>query len=956
MSKASKIDITRINAIAELERVGVAFNPASENELLLHCPMHDDTNASCYLNTSKNMYICHACKGKGDIIAFLAHTLKQERKTVIADLSTRYDLGACKIVNPKRIEEWHQAIYKAGPLLTALYDRGVSDDVIRLARIGYADGRITIPIYNANNQAINVRKYLPGAPGHLKMRNVPGMQSTALYPITDLKYDTVWLCGGELKALVAGMYLHFINVGAIAVTGGEGTWALDFTKLLAGKTVYICMDVDAAGVAAAQRLAAQLHNSCTVYVIQLPLSVAEVPKGDLNDWVRLAKPSVADFEQLMSAAPKYTLEATADDAISTEVLNLHLSQVCSAEHVGRLVECDVIISALDENPYLLPKLIEVTCTKDQSNCAFCPFMCKDADVLGTFKDHVKVNASSIGVVEMVSNPPKMHEDAIKTALRIPHCKAVKFKVIARRNVMDVRLVPPLHTFGTHNEHLVQPALVTTKDIELNTPYRVRGRVYPHPRNQQSIFLVFDVQKSSDSLSHFSCDLDKYEELCIFRPVTWTTAGLEEVLEQIYSDYEANITRIYERRRLHIAIDLCFHSSLHFKLDSTLQNGWVNTLILGDSSQGKSEATLRLLEFYDLGVRSDCKNATVAGLLGGLQQLGTRWFVTWGVIPTHDRRLVVLEEVKGTSPEVLGKLTDMRSSGVAELSKIEKRKSHARTRLLFISNPRSDRPIAAYNFGIEAIRELMGSLEDVRRFDMAVILAASQVDTTRINELSVSGVDIPHKYTAEMSKRLVLRSWTRSVNQIRFEPAAVTACLRCAVSLCDTFSEALPLCDRGTTRYKLARLAIALANKTFSTDDTFEVTVVRECHIEYVFNYLMQEYSEPTFGYKDFSQAQKFANQVTSPNLIIKKILSTKHPNDFVKQLLHTDEINLVDIMDWCELERDLAQQVLSFLVRKHAVYRRKSHYIKTSEFIALLKRMSDNGVTQQATIHNTEEF
>ena len=74
--------------------------------------------------------------------------------------------------------------------------------------------------------------------------------------------------------------------------------------------------------------------------------------------------------------------------------------------------------------------------------------------------------------------------------------------------------------------------------------------------------------------------------------------------------------------------------------------------------------MRLMDHYKLGARHECKNATSAGLLGGLQQLGSRWFVSWGIIPMHDKRLVVLEEIKGTPIEVLAKLTDMRSSGIA----------------------------------------------------------------------------------------------------------------------------------------------------------------------------------------------------------------------------------------------------------------------------------------------------
>ncbi len=41
MAKAtSTIDITRINALAELERIGWKFEPRGENEVILKCPVH----------------------------------------------------------------------------------------------------------------------------------------------------------------------------------------------------------------------------------------------------------------------------------------------------------------------------------------------------------------------------------------------------------------------------------------------------------------------------------------------------------------------------------------------------------------------------------------------------------------------------------------------------------------------------------------------------------------------------------------------------------------------------------------------------------------------------------------------------------------------------------------------------------------------------------------------------
>jgi len=375
-------------------------------------------------------------------------------------------------------------------------------------------------------------------------------------------------------------------------------------------------------------------------------------------------------------------------------------------------------------------------------------------------------------------------------------------------------------------------------------------------------------------------------------------------------------------------------------DRQVVKGWVEALICGDSSQGKSETVTQLMKHYGLGEKMECKNATVAGLLGGLQQMGTRWFVTWGIIPTHDKRLVVLEELKGASTEVIGRLTDMRSSGIAEIPKIEKRRTHARTRLIAVSNPRSDQPLASYNFGIEAIRELIGGLEDIRRFDTALLVSSSEIDVTTLNDLQRHRPREEHRYTAELCRRCVLWAWTRTPDQVTFTDDAHSAVLDEATRLCNIFTEQIPLVDRGSMRFKLARLATSLACRLFSCGKSNpNVVVVRAVHVAYVSRLLERLYSSSVFGYADFSNAIKSTNVLLNPADIRSRVLQVPFPADFLEQVLHTNEIELRDICDWCGWDKSDALQLLSFLVRKHALVRDGRAYRKSPPFIELLKQL-----------------
>lgn len=929
--------IETVASLVELERVGWKYEPATDDEVKIICPVHDDTSPSASLNVKKNLWKCHVCNAKGDVVSLLAHILKVERATVFKDLSTRYDLSERRAINPAQVEKYHGQIWDSGPLLQALRDRGLDNEMIRKHRLGYHNGRITIPIYDSVKNVVNIRRYLPGAPGPEKMKNTPGYGSIDVFMPEQLHYKQVVLCGGECKSIVSASLLNREQIGAVATTAGEGNWDPRLNASFKGKIVYICYDIDAEGLSGARKVAAHLvWEAESVYIVRLPLDKAKHPKGDINDWV-MEGASTTDFLRALGDAERFVIET--EDEVPTKAKTVKLGTATDADNVGHVIETEGVVSAVDTTPYIVPRLVAVACSKDQDNCPHCPVKPHDPDP-ATGKVELEIKGTSSGILDIVGSGKKDKRDNIRQCLGIPSCKVATFTIRSHYNVSDARVVPQLSIHGDNTDHIVQPAMIVGDAVDLNTPYNFRGRVYPHPKTQQAVLLFDDAHESEDSLTSFTPD--KLEDLKIFQPKEWTVEGLRTKLNQIYHDLETNVSRIYHRRELHLAVDLTYYSVLYIPFDKEVVNGWTNCLIAGDSSQGKSEVTQKLMNFYGLGVKHECKNASVAGLLGGVQQLGNRWFASWGIIPTHDRRLVILEEIKGTPTEVLGKLTDMRSSGIAEITKIEKRRAHARTRLIMVSNPRSDRQVSQYSFGIEIIKELVGSLEDVRRFDFAILVSADDVDPTEINKLASSRPTVKHKYTKELCRKGVLWAWTLKPNQIEIGNETMTEVLKWSTKLCEDYSESIPLLDRGTVRYKLARLATALAARTYSEE--CGRLIVRPCHVEFVYEWLHKMYSSAVFGYADFSKAKTFMTKLIDEDIVRRQLLTQKYPKDLVEHMLHMDKISLHDICDWCELDKDDALKLLGFLIRKHALYRERRMYVKSSQFIGLLKQMKLKGL------------
>jgi hypothetical protein len=932
---SSKYPHVNYSVIAELERFGTAWESVTDEEVKILCPFHADHVPSCHVSTVKQVFKCQACGQKGDVVTLLAKIGETTRRVMWEDLLKRYGVEDTGAIDATVIERYHAAIWAAKPLLRELYDRGVTNEMIREHRLGYDDGRVTIPVKNEAGVFVNVRKYMPGARGNLKFKNIRGHGQMRLFLPEQLSHDKVIVCGGELKAIVTAALLNKAGFGATSLTGGEANWDERFTDKFAGKSVWVMLDIDEAGMSAAATRCTMLHGVAKeTRLVTLPLDINKYPHGDINDWVGKEHATAEMLLKLLQETPEWKPPTYVDWSSRERPRVLEINKAVSAKYVGQRIRVKGVVNAMDVAPYVIPSEVAVVCDKSGKYCAACPVFSIKPDTDGLRK--VKVHPESPGLLEMVNASRAAQRSAIMASLGIPDmCDDVTFKPLKHANAEDVRVSPELHISNRSSDRVMQPAICLGHKLELNETYWFTGRMFPHPRTQQSTLLISRYATAQDALSSYK--LENADELLAFRPAEWTVAGIQAKLDAIYSDLESNVTRIYQRRNLHLAVDLAYHSALLFSFDDKVTKGWTEVLVIGDSAQGKSETCLQLKAHYGLGEKVECKNASVAGLLGGLQQMGSRWFVSWGVIPTHDKRLVILEELKGASIEVISKLTDMRSSGVAEIPKIEKRKTHARARLIALSNTRSGHQVSSYNFGVEAIRELIGGLEDVRRFDLAIVLSADEVDASQLNTLMRSRPRVEHVFTGQLCKKLILWAWTRTERQVMFDDDAQTLILEEATRLCNAYDESIPLCDRGSMRLKLARLAVALACRTFSADADDETVRVRRCHVEYVSAFIDQQYGSDAFGYLSYSKALRTTQALQDTKLLWTKLLQVPFPQDFAEQLLHNDEIELRDIADWCGWSKDAAVEMLSLLVRKHALRRNRQGYRKTPEFISLLK-------------------
>lgn len=913
-----------VDVLAVLDEYGVE-GTLKDNEFTTLCPFHNDTNPSCSININKAVFRCLSCSASGDIYSFLAAVANASRAAVKKHLTGGTKTPA--ILSLKLITNWHKELLNNPPILRRLQLKGILKKTIVKHLIGFEGKRVTIPIFHSNGNPINVRKWLPGAK-RKKVISMGGYGGNHLYPIPSGK--EIIITEGELKALL----IEQLGFNTTTSTTGAKSWEDDWSYLFKDTKVYLCFDIDKAGELAIQKVAKSLYRyTKEIYIIKLPLDRKKYPKGDITDWLITEKNTKKDFIKLKNASIKWE-PFVYKEVLDDKIHEVSLAECTKSEYYNKVIKTSVIVSAKDTLPFVVPQHVKVICPKDQEFCAFCSCL---------KQEEFKISKQHPIILELINVSTNKQRGALKKAIGIPaNCKIFALKVLGSMNVEEVRLIPQIQISHGNSQHVIRQGYYIGHGLETNSNYIIHARVCAQPDTQYATLIIFEAIPSIDNLSTFELKSD----LSIFQPGAWTTKSIEEKLNKLYLDLSHNITRIYMRQNLHLFYDLVYHSALYLPFQKQTIKGWVEGLAIGDSGQGKSETIMQLQKHYGVGEKIDIKSSSIAGLIGGLQETAKRWFITWGIIPLNDKRLVVLEEVKGMDPEIIGRLTETRSSGIAEISKMEKARTNARVRLIWISNPRADRQILSYNFGVEAISELIGTLEDIRRFDMAIVLTANDVDKKWINMPINKREKILHTHTKELCQQLILWGWSRRRNEIKFTSNATNYILDCASEMGDKYTSKIPLVESADQRLKLARLSASLAIRTFSTEDS-KILIVRACHVEYVREFLEKIYSSQACGYEDFSNLVKRETTIKDSEDIKKMLRELPYAKSVVETFLDTKVFTIFDIIDWTEMEIDQCRSLIGLLVRNNAIKRYRRGYIKNQSFITLLKELKREVLTNE---------
>lgn len=927
------------------------LRPNANGECAVKCPWHNDSVESMNININTGRFYCHACDIGGDEYEFYRIVNGYEKadfKRMVLDLEEKYGIRpqsekekslsnslienfeeeATEYISDKEVQKFHKILLQSNKMLHFLLNkRGLRRETIEKYKIGYDVERITIPIYDSHGRCVNIRRYLPESKGKAKMISYKqGSGSARLYPIENLNNDMILLTEGEMDCLLANQ----MGYNAITTTGGANTWKKVWNPLFKDKTVYICYDIDRAGVAGAEKIARNLHDIAKqIKIIKLP--IIDPPDGDITDYFVSLGHTKEDLDLVIDKAPIFTPENEKPENDNSKPVKVHLSEASKAKYIDRKIEMDVMVSGKDIGPYGYPKKVKINCSPDNGNkCATCMMGVNAGERVVYFQKDDRI------LLQLIDCTDSQQRGIIKRKAGIPKtCNAFNMEILEQGNIEEVLLQPELDFSNEDREYTTRIAYVIGHGLKANMSYRMNGMTITDPRYQYVTHLISEAKPSQDNISSFRMTPEKHERLKIFQPTRGQT--VDEKFADIYNDLTHNVTHIYGREDVLTAIDLVYHSVLSFKFqDQFIPRGWVEALIIGDTRTGKSETAQAIMNHYKLGEFVTGENTTYAGLIGGMQQTQKRWFVSWGKIPLNDRRLVVIDEASGLSKEAIGNMSGVRSSGIAEIVKIHQERTHARTRLLWISNTRTGRALREYGYGVEAVKELIGKNEDIARFEFVVSCASEEVSMDLINKPMSEMKQVPHIYTYDLCKQLVLWAWSRTPEQICFTDEAVKLILELAKRMAKDFVSEIPLVEGANQRIKLARMAVAAACRMYSTKDG-ENVIVKPEHVEFVYNFLMQIYKKHSLGYWELSQQIREQEQIAA-QAHDKVVKFLKQNQDVARVFLQYNSIVSKDLEDLCDLDCQTVRRFLKFLAKNGMIGKSSRGYKKQPAFIKILRR------------------
>ena len=616
-----------------------------------------------------------------------------------------------------------------------------------------------------------------------------------------------------------------------------------------------------------------------------------------------------------------------EDQEPAQVPFMHLSEASKGCYNGTKIRTAIHVATIAGRPFQLPMAGSFSCEPDPD-----AKICKGCTKGKTFEDlKWSFDSEDRAVLNLVNVNDNIKKGTIKASAGIPaKCYRVKMKIEEHGNLEEIQVIPMVDYANAYDmdadeddvaskgsQHVVRLAYYMGHGIEANKKYIVEPTVLGHPKDQRVCFLFDKLEPAQNDIDQFKMTPELHHKLKEFRPSKDQT--VEQKLLEIHRDLTVNVHRIGGRFDLSIGVDLCYHSVIGFKFaGDEVNKGWFELVVIGDTSTGKSTLIQRMMTHFGLGELIAGEQAKRTGLIYASVQVAGQWVLIWGKIPQNDRRLLVIDEFSGIPGEEVSKMTQLRSEGKAQGGGVNAHyETFARTRMILLTNPRGNKgSLQGFNYGVQAVDQLFDERADLRRVDLAMIMEETDVPKETVTK-RWDKVDLPHIYTADLCRSLVLWAWSRNPHHIEFSPEAEDEAIEWAGRLGDTYECDLPLAIRTDLKIKIARIAAAVAARLFSTDDEAKKVLIKVEHVQFAAKFIDRCYRKPAMSFFEYARKFKLDNHFTQEKKAdIKYTLESfrDERDSIVSALLDVELITKPLFIDMVNIGQDDFKKLWKFMV------------------------------------------
>lgn len=817
-----------------------------------------EQRASAHVNLTEKVFHCKVC-GQGH----------SEQSFINAILGGSYG-NALRLAqafnNDEDLIAWDKEVLQ-DETAQKVYSLGITPEVARDLYIKTGkDNEIVFPVL-MYDKLVDLRKYNPG--GSPKIKSRFGAINGLVVPYDLWRSEqrrVTLLCAGEKDMAVARSY----GFNAITLTGGEESLPA-FPEMFQDRDVVLVYDNDAAGKAGAIKLANYLFPICkSVKNCTAFHEICRENKEDITDFFTKYHGTREQLIHYIEATPLYNYTEIEGD-VRYPLMDLHSAS--APQYVGKMVRSNIQVVAVSEATFIAPATLIGEKFKESDERK------EDRMYKGEIKEWVLTEDTAQDLLHLVDNDfteKKLGENYRDVLGILQKEKNVRIRRPHKETIYKAYVTDLFETTDTTTVPMEYMAYCLGSKLESGKKYLATYKLVPHPyHGQQLVMIITKVYQANDSVTNFQIGEEQKQNLQVFRDLEGTVA--ERVI-QIVERFK-DILKYNGNNTLITTLDLAYHTALEFNFGAVKHiRGYLDTLVVGESRMGKSSTAEALRKTYGLGafVSLAGNAATIPGLVGGSNKTnGGSYQTRAGIIPQNHRGLIIFEELGKSNANVIAELTDIRSSNEVRITRVSGTLTlPATVRMLALSNVKPTdgviKSIASYPHGIGVLTELVGTAEDIARYDLMCVLS----------DRGARAIDpfwTPAPAFSEAAYKTRVRwVWSRTAEQIIISDTVGRYIIEQANQLNRVYDCHIKIF--GTEAWKkIARLAIAVAGYLVSTDDTYTTIIVKPEHVQFAVTFMKSLYDNPTFKLREYVEHERRYSEIDDDGVALLQGLYLKSP-------------------------------------------------------------------------------